>query len=88
MVPYPSIASTDVLRMVEKGYIMEKPENCPDAIYEIMQECWNLDPQKRPSMQEIGKRIGAMYREFYKNVDLAQSNNNDNESSEPLYNSM
>lgn len=32
---------------------MERPDNCPDKIYEIMQQCWEHRPSKRPSFFKI-----------------------------------
>ena len=60
---------------------MEKPEMCPENVYEIMKECWNLEPGKRPSMTDICKRINAMYRVYAKSSDLddKMSVNNNNE---------
>lgn len=32
---------------------MERPDNCSDKIYEIMQQCWEHRPSKRPSFFKI-----------------------------------
>lgn len=74
--------------MVESGYIMEKPEICPEAIYEIMKQCWNLDPLQRPTMTEIGKRIGGLYRESVKIGLKQESYSMSNTNNEPLYNAV
>jgi hypothetical protein len=87
VVPYPGVSSVETMALVEKGYVMEKPELCPDRIYEIMKECWNLDPQKRPAMNEIGKRIGALYRELVKTAEKEQQLEDIN-AQEPLYNAV
>lgn len=36
---------------------MDRPEKCPKVIYEIMSECWHIDPDKRPTFDEIYNRI-------------------------------
>lgn len=32
---------------------MERPENCPDKLYELMRRCWQHRPSGRPSFMEI-----------------------------------
>ncbi|KAM6936975.1 tyrosine-protein kinase CSK-like [Xenentodon cancila] len=52
-VPYPRIPLKDVVPRVEKGYKMDCPEGCPEVVYNIMKQCWNLDPSARPSFQML-----------------------------------
>lgn len=52
-VPYPRIPVNDVLQYVEQGNRMEKPEGCPDDVYNLMKHTWHLDPTLRPSFKEI-----------------------------------
>jgi len=47
--PYPRIPLTEVVKHVEKGYQMEAPEGCPQQVYKIMRDAWELDPEKRPT---------------------------------------
>lgn len=62
IVPYPGMSSSETMAAVQKGYQMEKPTLCPEEIYTIMKECWNLNPEKRPSFVDICKRINAIYK--------------------------
>lgn len=39
--------------MVEKGYRMELPEGCPQDIFNIMNDCWKLDPKERPDFKHL-----------------------------------
>jgi len=48
-VPYPRIPLGEVVKHVEKGYQMEAPEGCPQPVYKIMKDAWELDPEKRPT---------------------------------------
>ena len=42
---------------VERGYRMEAPEDCPPEVYAIMSEAWAKEPEKRPTFEEIRKRL-------------------------------
>uniref|UniRef100_A0A7N8X3W4 Tyrosine-protein kinase n=1 Tax=Mastacembelus armatus TaxID=205130 RepID=A0A7N8X3W4_9TELE len=52
-VPYPRIPLKDVVPRVESGYKMDCPDGCPEVVYNIMKQCWNLDPASRPSFQML-----------------------------------
>lgn len=32
---------------------MDCPDGCPEVVYNIMKQCWNLDPAARPSFQML-----------------------------------
>jgi len=32
---------------------MERPENCPSILYDIMTSCWQYDCNKRPTFADI-----------------------------------
>ncbi|KAK6644096.1 hypothetical protein RUM43_000362 [Polyplax serrata] len=59
-VPYPRIPQADVVKHVEKGYKMEAPEGCPQEVYEIMRQTWDLQPEKRPSFKEVKTKLGLL----------------------------
>ncbi|XP_013414147.1 tyrosine-protein kinase CSK [Lingula anatina] len=52
-VPYPRIPLADVVMHVERGYRMEKPEGCPNEVYEVMRKAWDLDPARRPTFADV-----------------------------------
>ncbi len=33
--------------------MLEKPEKCPQEVYEIMLKCWSREPDSRPNFLEI-----------------------------------
>ena len=52
--PYPSVPVEQILKKLQVGYRMEKPDLCDDYIYEnIMLSCWLLDYKKRPTFRQI-----------------------------------
>ncbi|XP_023242337.1 tyrosine-protein kinase Src64B-like [Centruroides sculpturatus] len=52
-VPYPGMHNREVIEQVERGYRMPKPNNCecPDSVYAVMLQCWDGDPEKRPTFE-------------------------------------
>ncbi|CAH8824920.1 unnamed protein product [Trichobilharzia szidati] len=59
--PYPGVELHDVYHLLEKGYRMERPHGCPEAVYSIMLRCWAWDPNLRPSFSEIHAELEQMY---------------------------
>ncbi|XP_055857084.1 insulin-like receptor isoform X2 [Episyrphus balteatus] len=51
--PYQGLSNDQVLRFVIDGGVMERPENCPDKLYKVMQKCWQHRPSARPTFMEI-----------------------------------
>lgn len=62
-IPYPGMEVADVYAFVKRGGRMAKPEICLDAIYEIMLDCWRVDPTRRPSFDRIVQRIEAVIKQ-------------------------
>ena len=51
--PYPGMNNLQVLEAVERGYRMPPPDNCPDAIYNIMLSCWKDEADNRPTFEHL-----------------------------------
>ncbi|KAK7099744.1 tyrosine-protein kinase Fyn-like [Littorina saxatilis] len=49
--PYPGMHNREVLELVGRGYRMPKDSQTPDAVYKKMLECWDEDPEKRPTFK-------------------------------------
>lgn len=45
----------EVIEKIERGYRMPKPSSqyLPDSIYRLMLDCWNKDPDKRPTFEYL-----------------------------------
>ncbi|XP_065213560.1 hepatocyte growth factor receptor-like [Planococcus citri] len=52
--PYPTLQNVDrLLYTLRSGYRMEKPPNCSVESYSLMQKCWSLLPEDRPTFTMI-----------------------------------
>ena len=46
-----------VIKQVESGYRLPPPENCPEDVYKLMHDCWEVEPASRPTFSDIAKRL-------------------------------
>lgn len=51
--PYFSMTNEEVVHHVRGGSVMNCPEGCPSEIYDLMVDCWVMDPTERPRANEI-----------------------------------
>jgi hypothetical protein len=66
MIPYYGMENTEAVEKIItgnvpiklsrnnfQGYRLPKPKNTPEKVYAVMMQCWNLDPNIRPSFEDI-----------------------------------
>ena len=41
--------------------ISQKPEECPNEMYEIMLKCWDKNPKNRPSFETLYNEIDELW---------------------------
>ncbi|XP_071799499.1 uncharacterized protein [Asterias amurensis] len=58
--PYPGIKTPFLTSRLENGYRMPKPDNSDDKIYELMLQCWQEDPNSRPSFKKLVSDLETM----------------------------
>lgn len=58
--PYPGIPIEKLFDLLKSGYRMQKPQNCPNEIYDIMLNCWDETPSDRKSFTDLRKHFDAM----------------------------
>ncbi|XP_068675597.1 fibroblast growth factor receptor 1-like [Montipora foliosa] len=61
--PYAQFSHKQFLESLKRGYRLEKPDMCTERVYALMTDCWNQDPDERPSFQRLYKRLDAMLEE-------------------------
>lgn len=47
---------------------MERPENCPDKLYELMRRCWQHRPSARPTFMEIIESLLDDVNQNFRNI--------------------
>ncbi|CAH1775696.1 unnamed protein product [Owenia fusiformis] len=57
--PYKGKKGAEILRMIEDGDRMDKPQQCAPGVYNIMQKCWIYQKEERPTFKEI---VTLMYK--------------------------
>lgn len=60
-IPYPGMTNPEVIRALERGYRMPRPEHCPEELYSIMTRCWKNRPEERPTFEYIQSVLDDFY---------------------------
>jgi len=63
--PYAAFSNNETIEQIANGFRLPKPELCPDELYEIVQRCWNMDPDHRPSFVSIAKQLERMWLDCF-----------------------
>lgn len=51
--PYPEIPHSLLVNKLRSGYRLQKPFQCSEALFDMMSSCWQLDPELRPTFEDI-----------------------------------
>ncbi|XP_047528841.1 tyrosine-protein kinase Shark isoform X2 [Vanessa atalanta] len=51
--PYGEMRGIEAIQIVESGQRLERPEDCPDEIYQVMLDCWAYSPDLRPTFSKL-----------------------------------
>lgn len=46
-----------LVREIQNGHRMEKPEYSPNFFGDIMKKCWQLDPKERPTFSQLSEMV-------------------------------
>ena len=55
------MSNPEVIRALEHGYRMPRPEHCPEELYSIMTRCWKNRPEERPTFEYIQSVLDDFY---------------------------
>uniref|UniRef100_A0A8C6U318 receptor protein-tyrosine kinase n=1 Tax=Neogobius melanostomus TaxID=47308 RepID=A0A8C6U318_9GOBI len=51
--PYQGLSNEQVLKFVMDGGYLDRPDNCPERMHNLMQMSWQYNPKMRPTFHEI-----------------------------------
>ncbi|KAL0992890.1 hypothetical protein UPYG_G00100610 [Umbra pygmaea] len=65
-----------LIKLLEKHNRLPCPRDCPHEVHMLMQQCWDFDPDRRPSFKSLIESIEAIRKTYEPqgNVRLAQIN--------------
>ncbi|RUS85750.1 hypothetical protein EGW08_006464, partial [Elysia chlorotica] len=72
--PYPGIPAERLFPLLTTGYRMDRPEECPDELYAIMQKCWKSEPEQRPTFAELVRFLENILQQNTDYLDLSNEN--------------
>ncbi|XP_033111656.1 fibroblast growth factor receptor 4-like [Anneissia japonica] len=58
--PYPGIIVGTLPQLLQRGYRMQRPEQCPSTAYKIMRSCWHEHPRKRPTFTMLYQQLDTI----------------------------
>lgn len=58
-----SVYAQDVIKSIEKGYRLPAPMDCPEALYQLMLDCWQKQRTHRPSFASIVTTLDNLARQ-------------------------
>ncbi|RMX47202.1 hypothetical protein pdam_00023709 [Pocillopora damicornis] len=80
--PYPNVDGTKIIKSLQEGYRMPKPQHVDDDLYEtlillfaIMTKCWEDDPEKRPTFQSLKNELKEMENQSKRLLNLETYDN-------------
>ncbi|KAM6962594.1 tyrosine-protein kinase JAK1 [Aplochiton taeniatus] len=51
---------TRLVKVLEEGKRLARPECCPEPVYELMRKCWESAPEKRITFKELIEALGRV----------------------------
>lgn len=67
--PYPTFSGREVLRGVPNGVRPDIPSSCRQELSETMTQCWQKDPNQRPSFTDVRKSLSRTLLQWQEEVN-------------------
>ncbi|GAB0091168.1 ephrin type-B receptor 1-B [Sergentomyia squamirostris] len=61
--PYWNWSNQDVIKSIEKGYRLPAPMDCPEALYQLMLDCWQKQRTHRPTFASVVATLDSLARQ-------------------------
>ncbi|WAR10657.1 FGFR1-like protein [Mya arenaria] len=59
--PYENVRGKDIPGKLKSGYRLPQPEQCDNKWYEVMTQCWQANPEQRPTFKTIRGELDEMF---------------------------
>uniref|UniRef100_UPI003AABBB57 insulin receptor b n=1 Tax=Centroberyx gerrardi TaxID=166262 RepID=UPI003AABBB57 len=74
--PYQGLSNEQVLKFVMDGGYLDRPDNCPERMHNLMQMCWQYNPKMRPMFHEIIEMLREDLHPSFQEVSFFYSEEN------------
>ncbi|KAF8367862.1 hypothetical protein PRIPAC_85691, partial [Pristionchus pacificus] len=61
--PYPDWPAAEILTRLKRGRRMDRPDNCTDHMFTVMNTCWQYKPENRPNFSDLRQKMGVALEE-------------------------
>ncbi|XP_078379877.1 fibroblast growth factor receptor 4-like isoform X4 [Oculina patagonica] len=70
--PYPQTDGRKMADLLNRGYRMPKPRHVDKALYKIMQDCWQENPDDRPTFEYLRDELKEMENQHQRHINLRE----------------
>jgi len=78
--PWSNLSNKDALNMIVNGKVLDRPENCPSFLYDLMLQCWRAEFSDRPSASELLTALANMEQDNSQGVQFEQESQLDSDA--------
>lgn len=68
--PYFGKSHEEVIAYLQKGSVLDKPPDAPDAAYVLMLRCWSRQRRERPSFAFLKRQLTELHRRWMEAANL------------------
>ena len=76
--PYPGMGFNELIRELQGGYRMDKPQFATNEIGQLMAACWKADPNERPTFNQLqealSEQLETSVSQYYLSITDPYSN--------------
>ena len=92
MRPFAGVANAALPQRLSAGLRPSQPDSCPQATFELLQQCWQAEPSRRPTFDALVKACEDLTRRrAHESADLHPTHsgsNSDSTSGQPLLSTL